>query len=276
MAYEYITEYTSPNQSPRALNIQSITIHWWGDPAAGYSFSGTVNHLCNPNTDVSAHYVAEAGRVACLVDCNKAAWHAGTYRGNHSSIGIECNPRTSAGDLETVAQLIADIRSVYGALPLLPHHHWVNTACPGTYTAQLEWLNRRACQLHASCKPKAPSNPAPAAQLIAVDGYWGPATTRAMQRINGTPADGIVSGQSSHMRPYLPAAASGWEWSAQPEGSLLISRMQKAFKATQDGIMGPESVRAMQRYYHVGQDGIMGPATVRAMQTAINRQLSRA
>lgn len=147
MTYEYITGWTSPNQSPRYQNIKYITIHWWGDPSTRPGFNGVCNWLCTPAAQVSAHYVVEAGRVACLVDCNKAAWHAGSAAGNQTSIGIECNPRMSAGDLETVAELVADLRKTYGDLPLVPHSHWVGTACPGTYHNKLGWIDGRARQL---------------------------------------------------------------------------------------------------------------------------------
>lgn len=274
MTYEYITKHTSPNQSPRQLRITGITIHWWDDPSKRPQFTGVVGWLCSPASGVSAHYVVEAGRVACIVDCSKAAWHAGSYTGNHSTIGIECNPRMSAGDLETVAQLVADLRKTYGNLPLFPHSHWVGTSCPGTYAGKLAWIDQRARQLSGGKAVTAPAAAPVPAQLVAVDGWWGPATTRALQRINATPVDGVVSGQLASMRGYLPAAASGWEW-GNGAGSQLIKAMQTAFKVTPDGVMGPASVRGMQRYYKVAVDSIMGPATVRAMQRAINRQLAR-
>ncbi|XCB30279.1 peptidoglycan recognition family protein [Arcanobacterium hippocoleae] len=68
-----------------------ITIHHWGDPAAGATFQGVINYLCRENGSTSAHYVAEAGRVACIVDPDNRAWHARDLS-NPRGIGIECNP----------------------------------------------------------------------------------------------------------------------------------------------------------------------------------------
>ena len=149
MAYEFITSYDSPNYWPgRPQGIDAITIHWWGDPATRPSFWGVVNWLCDTRSGVSAHYVAEAGRVACIVHPGNQAWHA--MGGNATTIGIECNPRMSDADLETVAELIADIRRRYGNLPLRPHAYYVNTACPGTYAGKLGWLDGRARQIQNS------------------------------------------------------------------------------------------------------------------------------
>lgn len=120
------------------------------------------------------------------------------------------------------------------------------------------------------------SRPVVPAGTLAVDGWWGESTTRALQRINGTPQDGQVSSQYRPNREYFPAAGSGWEWTGEnAEGSQLIIKLQRAFHTPPDGIAGPEFVRGMQRYYRVTQDGYMGHATVRALQHAINRQLGR-
>ena len=120
------------------------------------------------------------------------------------------------------------------------------------------------------------SRPVVPAGTLAVDGWWGESTTRALQRINGTPQDGQVSSQYRPNREYFPAAGSGWEWTGEnAEGSQLIVKLQLAFHTAPDGIAGPEFVRGMQRYYRVAVDGYMGHATVRALQHAINRQLGR-
>ncbi len=120
------------------------------------------------------------------------------------------------------------------------------------------------------------SRPVVPAGTLAVDGWWGESTTRALQRINGSPQDGQVSSQYRPNKQYFPAAGSGWEWTGEnAEGSQLIIRLQRAFRVDADGIAGPEFVRGMQRYYRVTVDGYMGHATVRALQHAINRQLGR-
>lgn len=154
MAYTELTQYNSPNYTPNAQvravfgmarTIDSITIHWWGDPNTNPSFEGVVSWLCRANGGSSAHTVATgtSRRAAWLVNGPDAAWHAGNARGNATSIGIECDPRARNEDYDVVAELIADIWIAYGRrLPLVPHKSWSSTACPGHYN--LDRLNSEA------------------------------------------------------------------------------------------------------------------------------------
>lgn len=126
----------------------SITIHWWGDPV-GQTYAGILDWFCNPKSTVttSAHFVASAGQVACIVSPPDAAWHAGSAYGNVHSIGIECNPRCSDGDYAAIAWLVAQLRSWYGPLPLYPHNHWTSTTCPGDY--RLDTIDAMAATITA-------------------------------------------------------------------------------------------------------------------------------
>lgn len=147
---QYITKYDSPNYTPaknstavfgRARNISGITIHHWGDPKDGPTFTGTINWLCNKASGVSAHLVVEAGRAAWLVDAKDVAWHAGAIA-NPTTIGIECNPRASVADVGTVAEVIADIRNTYGDIRIYSHNYYMSTQCPGRYDVfQLDALS---------------------------------------------------------------------------------------------------------------------------------------
>lgn len=167
MTYEYITNRTSPNQTPGASckkvfgyarTIDFITIHWWGDPTTKPSFNGVVDYLCRNGGSSSAHEVIEAGRVACIVAHANAAWQAGNSKGNATSIGLELNPRCSDGDYATAAERIADIWRLHGrVIPLKPHREWKATACPGNY--DLARLNREAQAFYG--KPAPTPNPTP-------------------------------------------------------------------------------------------------------------------
>lgn len=157
MAYQTITKYTSRNftpasQVPAAFGmprvIEGITIHHWGSP--GQDFDTVSQFLCVNQTPTSAHCVAEAGRVAWLVNAGDAAWHAGNAWANARTIGIECRPEATDADYQTVAELIRDIRAEYGNIPLFTHgaNHqagytgFASTACPGKY--DLARLDRMA------------------------------------------------------------------------------------------------------------------------------------
>ena len=123
------------------------------------------------------------------------------------------------------------------------------------------------------------SAPAPSSnKTIVEDGYWGPATTRALQKINKTPVDGMVSNQPRANMALL-GGVTGWEFVTSPHaGSPLIKAMQRAFKVEADGFFGPRSIRAMHVYYGAPVDDKISPGgslVVRKMQQAINRQLAR-
>lgn len=151
MSYIYITEYDSPNFTlakdcikvwgvPRT--IQKIAIHWWDDPANNPSFEGVVKLLCNPARQASAHFVATGTgrRVACLVNLDDASWATGPA--NPYTLSIECDPRCRDEDYDVVAEVIAQIRQVYGDLPLIAHRDVMPTRCPGNY--DLGRLDREA------------------------------------------------------------------------------------------------------------------------------------
>lgn len=111
--------------------------------------------------------MVEAGRVACIVDPDNRAWHAGDGIGVHShgndcGIGLELNPRQSEGDYQTAAELIRELRATYGDLPLIPHRDFTATQCPGTYD-----LNRLDQLARGNQPAPAPApQPAPAPRVL--------------------------------------------------------------------------------------------------------------
>ena len=168
MSYTFETHLDSPNfwHGRQGRSIDWIVIHWWGDPNTRPSHDGVVAHLMNPQSEVSAHYVASAGRVTCLVDPNDTAWHA--MSANQSTIGIECSPYMTDWDFETVAELVANIWDAYGReIPLAPHKKFVATACPGVWEARLGELTERARAIRNSAAGT--PAPAPVAPVVDVD-----------------------------------------------------------------------------------------------------------
>ncbi|MFP5528402.1 glucosaminidase domain-containing protein [Peptococcus simiae] len=146
--YQYITQYDSPNHWGQRSKTEAIVIHWWDDPAKKPSFDGVVSWLCDVRSRASAHYVVEAGKVACIVDPHLMAWHVAepTYV-NQTTIGVECNPRAWDSDHETVAELVADLWHEWGKLPVKRHRDYMSTQCPGNY--DLDRLIARAEEIYA-------------------------------------------------------------------------------------------------------------------------------
>lgn len=140
--YNEITKFNSPNYTPASSSvavfgrprvITGITIHHWGDPALAPQFDSVVNYLCRPNGNTSAHAVVEANKVAWIVNDSDVAWHAGSAEGNTSTVGIELNPRASEADYKTAAELVGQMRYLYGDVMLYAHNYWQATQCPGAW-----------------------------------------------------------------------------------------------------------------------------------------------
>lgn len=243
MTYQTIMNRDSPNRTPaadvprrfgQARKVKSITIHWWGDPASKPTFDGVVDYLCRTNGTSSAHYVVEAGRVACIVDPDDAAWHAGSREGNATSIGIECNPRASDGDYATVAELVAALRKVYGPIPLVRHSSWKATACPGVW--DLDRINELAGA--APAKP-APSKPAPAPKPKPSQ----PAS-RALRR--GSSGDRVRRLQAKLRRDYpLYAKHLATDGHYGPDTEAKVREFQRRAGLTVDGVAGPATHAAL-------------------------------
>lgn len=88
--------------------------------------------------------------------------------------------------------------------------------------------------------------PAPAApDKLVVDGDWGPATTKALQRSLGVTVDGELG----------PETYRAW---------------QKALGVPVDGEMGPQTRKAYQTAIGATPDGEVGPETVRKLQEFLN------
>ena len=285
-AYTYITKFTSPNQNARNSKVKSITIHHWG--SRGQKFDNVVNWLCQKRAGTSAHYVVEAGKVACIVDPDRRAWHAGNSRGNHESIGIECRPEATEGDYATVAALVADLRAVYGNIPLKRHRDWTSTACPGVWDiGKIDRLARGAkpsvpaVSTGGASVPAAKPKPAAPGKLVE-DGRWGTATTSALQRLLnsktgsklkidgrtgpetwkalqrhlGHPVvDGLIEHQSyRHTELGNGISPNGWVFSGRKsKGSKTMRRLQAKVGVAQDGVVYEGTTKALQKALNGGK-----------------------
>lgn len=271
MAYQMITSIDSPNFTNVRIQHKFIVIHWWGDPNTHPTFEGVISTLCNPARQASAHYVAEEGRVACIVDPDLKSWATGPANGY--TISIECNPRHTDADYQTIGELVHDIRATYGNLPLRRHRDFMSTACPGDY--DLDRIDRIANGLGNSPSQGVPTGPAASkvpSGALAVDGLAGPATIRKWQQVMGTIVDGKISGQEvpnnrTWGRPNLITSCVGYEKNGH---STLIKAVQKVVGVKVDGFLGPDTIKGIQRHLGVAADGWFGPNTVKALQARLN------
>lgn len=120
--------------------------------------------------------------------------------------------------------------------------------------------------------PKPPSTPKPSGPNLAVDGKWGSGTTTALQRLLGTPVDGVVSRQPNAFKAQNPGLLSGWQWTSNPGKSNVIVALQKRLGVTADGRVGPNTISALQRKLGTPVDGkVSNPSVmVRKLQQNLN------
>lgn len=270
-AYRYITSRTSPNQNARNRKIAGLTAHWWGRPS-GQSPEGVVSWLCDKRAGTSAHYVVSEGTVWCIVDPDRRAWHAGNSKANHTQIGIELDPNASrrAATEKTAAALIADLRAVYGDLPLSPHKRWTSTQCPGDWDlGRLDRLARGGASVPAPRPSKSTLdvdgrqgvesskalqrflNSRVTRRDLAIDGRLGPDTYRSLQEYLSAPyVDGEISRQSyRHDELGNGISPNGWEYTGRgSKGSQTVELLQREIGAAADGIWGEGTSAALQRW----------------------------
>lgn len=123
------------------LEPDRIILHHWG--ADGQSHDSVVNFFTRgPGSGTSAHYVVSEGRITQICHDYDTAYHAGNWNINCRSIGIECRPEATAGDIATVAELVRRIRSEWGNLPITVHSDYFPTACPGRYHQLIDRINQ--------------------------------------------------------------------------------------------------------------------------------------
>ncbi len=265
----------------------SITIHHWG--VDGQSHQNVVNYLCRDDGDSSAHYVASAGRVTQLVHDYDRAWHAGPG-GNPRSIGIECRPEMSEGDVATVIRLIHAIRAEHGNLPVVGHRDWMSTDCPGRWYSHLDELsNESGFGAAAAPQPAVDANPytgnwnaTDGQGELRLTGNFGMATIGRFQQVMGTTIDGVLDDDGSPAVERFQAFLN----SVVPADSQIALNGAPALDV--DGILGPNTWRTFQYLvlaWHKGYvpdgwdfgdwvDGVPGAATIKALQRALNASRS--
>ena len=175
-----LTTHTSPNCGPRRDGARPdiVVIHY----TAMQSAEGALKTLCNPATEVSAHYlIAEDGEVLSLVPEDLRAWHVGAGAWgsvrdvNSRSIGIElANPGNcpfSATQMDALEELLTGIKARWNIRPERVIGH--SDMAPGRKIdpgARFDWL-RLARGGFAVWPDHAEGNPATFAAQMKTFGY---------------------------------------------------------------------------------------------------------
>lgn len=276
---------------PYSMRPQYITVH---NTANDASAKNEVSYMRRNSSSTSYHVAVDDKEVVIAAPFNRNCFHAGDGRygtGNRKTIGIEiCYSRSGGSRFDAAednaARYIASLLKAYGwgVDRVKRHYDWSRKYCPHR-TMDRGWtrfLNmvRSYMGLPAASIPSGGEGTSSVGK-VAVDKKWGPATTRASQKVLGTYIDGIVSKQSKRARKFLPnVSTASWKFVNRPgRGSNMVRALQRLVGASVDGRCGPGTVAALQRflkskgYYSGAIDSKMGPGTVGGWQRYLNSRL---
>ena len=106
-------------------------------------------------------------------------------------------------------------------------------------------------------------------RILAIDGSWGPATTRRLQEVlNCAIKDGNISGQIKNpANQFIPSVQYG------SGGSNMIRALQAYLRAPVDGNFGPVTCLALQKRMGTKRDGLISPVSdcVKVLQDRLNK-----
>lgn len=276
---------------PYPMKPQYITVH---NTANDASARNEVSYMRNNSSSTSYHVAVDDIEVVIAAPFNRNCFHAGDGRygtGNRKTIGIEICYSKSGGARfdaaeDNAARYVASLLKAYGwgINRVKRHYDWSRKYCPHR-TMDRGWgrfLNmvRKYMGLPAASIPIGGEGTESVSKVI-IDHRWGPATTRASQKVLGTYIDGIVSKQSKRARKYLPnVSTASWKFVNNPgRGSNMVRALQRLVGSTVDGKCGPGTVADLQVFlkkhgYYSGRiDCKLGPGTVGGWQRYLNDRL---
>lgn len=197
--------------------------------AATTDFNGIGRTFANPAYGVSAHFgVGRNQNVDQYVPTNMTAYHAGNYKVNQESIGIE-NVNSSGApnwDIDeatfsTLVELVRDQASRHGMLPLkvgvnlFGHNDFRATACPGKLKARLQELADRVNGGTPGTPSPAPAPTPPPADSgrVAQNGTFTPYSDMNIRRapsLSGTIAAVLPRNNSVRYDSYIDREGIRW------------------------------------------------------------------
>lgn len=245
--------------------IKGLLWGWNGDKSKTY---GGATYACNGVPDIGADAMIKVCKEVSTdfsnIEIGEAVWtdgHIGIYVGD--GLAVECTPawknkvQITACNCSKSGYNRRDWKK-HGKLPYVK------------YTGKDENVPSKKPNTGSTTKTK---------NQLTVDGKWGSSTTTRLQKIFGTPVDGVVSNQWAKFKDDNPGLVNGWDWEAKPngKGSDLIKAMQKwAGMASndRDGEIGPKTIKAFQRKLGTTVDGVVSYPSemVKALQKWANKQ----
>lgn len=239
------------------LDFEQAAIHRWGDSGA----RRFLDHFTKLSGGIKPLIYAQASIISSLTSVAAgdyglwlAAWDNRDYQGYRvpSQLGSTPFPFTVIRQYTSRGRLPGYGGNLDLDIAYIDKAAWVKYANPTSTTP-------------ASKPPVVKPTPAP---TLVIDGIAGAATVSHVQRLLGTPADGIISGQiqalhNRHFPAFITVHYGG-------TGSPMVSTLQRKLGVTADGLLGRETITAWQKKLGVTADSIAGRNTVTALQQALN------
>lgn len=282
---------TTKHSSGRKNKKLYITVHQTGNTSKGANAAAHANLQSNKNVRAAAwHWQVDDKEAVQSFTHDWQLWHAGdgAGNGNLNSIAIEMCVNSDGNYNKAYKNLIKLVKKIMAdegipASRVVQHNNWSGKNCPAQIRSRGQWSDLKNQISGKSIVDKVIDavKPKPKPKGIAVDGLWGMDTTRLMQKVLGTPSDGVVSSQSVYWQKRNPGLTTGWRWvkAENSVGSQVILAHQKLlakrgfYKGKLDGKAGVEYFKAIQRDMGTVVDGELwrGSPAIKALQKRLNR-----
>ena len=104
---------------------------------------------------------------------------------------------------------------------------------------------------------------------LAIDGVGGIGTVKSLQRFLGCTQDGVISSQNKNAKKFFPAFKS-IEFEDKPAGSVTVHRLQDWLGVASTGLLNETTIKYLQKRIKVKDDGVFGPESMKALQKYLN------
>ena len=242
-----------------------IVIHETANTRKGANANAHARLQASGNSRAASwHYTVDDKEIVQSFDDNKQCWHAGNRKYNEQSIGIEICVNEDGDFKKAVNNAISLTKHLMSKhnIPVdnvIQHNAASGKNCPrylrsgekgvswNDFLSMVQGVEIHEPKQQVKSKPAKPSSD----NKIAVDGKWGPATTKALQRALGTPVDGVISRQ---LRNDVTKALYGGVTFGRG-GSPMVRALQKKVGARVDGYLGPKTISCLQKHLGTVVDG---------------------
>lgn len=219
----------------------------------------------------SAHYgIGSDGKIGLYVDESCVAWHAGDWKTNQRSVGIELSNSSTGGNwpvsdttLDLAARLVADIAKRNGLGTLVCgqnlgwHSLYAATQCPGDYVrSKMQEICNKANAINGGTPMSDYDKSYADGFLPAPNGYWAIGD-------DSSHIATLAEWMRSHFPSYTPEGALGSYYGQNISGA--IREFQRRVGIEADGCVGPITYAKLKEYgfnYDLDSNSVKKPEPV--------------